>query len=152
MKRIINVYRSFNPNGETAKELFTRQLNLICTAFNDDTVIIGDFNLDYARRHDVTYDRKNYFELFEEKLGDLNLLQLVKFVTWSCLVGLVLRSSILDHIYVNGVTLIKNVTRVKQCFGDHELIMAQICIDRSQPKTVLRRNWRNYSKMSFVIS
>ena len=145
-KRVINIYRSFNPNGETAKELFTRQLFLINAAFNDDTVIMGDFNLDFARRHDVSYERKNYFELFEEKLGDLNLIQMVKFVTWSRLIGLVLRSSILDHIYVNGVTLIKNVTHNKPCFGDHELVMAQICIDKPKLKTITRRNWRNYSK------
>ena len=133
-KRVINIYRSFNPNGETAKELFTRQLLLIHAAYVGDTVIMGDFNLDYAKRHDVNYDRKNYFELFDEKLGDLNLIQMVRFVTWSRLVGLVLRSSILDHIYVNNVTLIKNVTHEKPCFGDHELIMARICIDKPQPK------------------
>ena len=91
---------------------------------------MGDYNLDYAKRHDVNYDRKNYFELFEEKLGDLNLIQMVKFVTWSRLVGLVLRSSILDHIYVNGVNLIRNVNHERPCFGDHELIMAQFCIDK----------------------
>ena len=91
---------------------------------------MGDYNLDYAKRHDVNYDRKNCFELFEEKLGDLNLIQMVKFVTWSRLVGLVLRSSILDHIYVNGVNLIRNVNHERPCFGDHELIMAQFCIDK----------------------
>ena len=52
----------------------------------------------------------------------------------------------LPYIYVNGVTLIKNVTHDKPCFGDHELIMAQICIDKPRLKTVIRRNWRNYSK------
>ena len=48
-KRLINIYRSFNPNGETAKELFTRQLSVIKNAFNKDTVLMGDLNLDYKK-------------------------------------------------------------------------------------------------------
>ena len=76
-KRVINIYRSFNPNGEPAKDLFIRQLDLIHAAFNDSTVIMGDFNLDYTKRHNVNYDRKNYFELFETKLNDLNLIVLL---------------------------------------------------------------------------
>ena len=98
-KRMINIYRSFNPNEETAKELFVRQLEILKNAFNNNTVILGDLNLDYKTRFDLTYQRKNYFELFEEHLGRFNLLQLVTFDTWSRLVGLNLRSSILDHIF-----------------------------------------------------
>ena len=101
-KRLINIYGSFNPNGESAKDLFVRQLNLIKNAYNNETVLMGDLNLDYKKRSDVNDPRKDYFELFEEKLGDLNLLQLVNFDTWSRLVGSTLRSSMLDHIYVNN--------------------------------------------------
>ena len=49
-KRIINIYRSFNPSGETAKELFIRQLNIICGAFNVNTVLLGDLNLDHRKK------------------------------------------------------------------------------------------------------
>ena len=35
-KRLINIYRSFNPNGETAKDLFIRQLTLIKNAYNNN--------------------------------------------------------------------------------------------------------------------
>ena len=48
-KRIINIYRSFNPANETAKDLFERQLRLIKNAFNDDCIIMGDLNLDYKK-------------------------------------------------------------------------------------------------------
>ena len=91
-----------DPAGLSARDLFTRQLDLIKLAFNSNTVLMGDFNLDYNKRFDVNYQRENLFELFENKLGDLNLLQLVNFDTWSRLVGVVLRSSLLDHIYVNN--------------------------------------------------
>ena len=64
-KRIINIYRSFNPTGETAKDLFTKQLNVIKNAFNTNTVIMGDFNIDFKKKFDVNYQRKDYFELFD---------------------------------------------------------------------------------------
>ena len=57
-----------------------------------------------------------------------------------------LRSSILDHIYVNNIALLNNVTQEKPCFGDHILIMAFLCISKPQQKTQFRRDWRKYSK------
>ena len=84
---------------------FLKQLNLIKTAFTNGCVILGDFNLDYKMRHDINYPRANYFNLFDDVLGDLNLMQLVDFPTWSRLVGLSWRTSVLDHIYVNNIIL-----------------------------------------------
>ena len=48
-KRLINIYRSFNPPNVTAKDLFITQCDLIKTAFTNDTIVMGDFNLDYKR-------------------------------------------------------------------------------------------------------
>ena len=48
--RIINVYRSFNPqNGQSQTEKFKYQLRLIRKAFTKGTIVIGDFNLDYLK-------------------------------------------------------------------------------------------------------
>ena len=94
------------------RDLFSNQLDIVKSAFNNDTVIIGDLNLDYNKRFDVNYSREGFFEMFDAILGELNLLQLVKFDTWSRLVGLVLRSSLLDHIYVNNVNLIRDITMI----------------------------------------
>ena len=76
MKRIINVYRSFNPHQDTAMNFFVKQLNLIKIAFSSDTILVGDFNLDYNKKFDVNYCNANLFVKFEEHLGDLNLLQI----------------------------------------------------------------------------
>ena len=111
---------------------------------------MGDLNLDYNKKHDFTYQRANFFELFEEILGELNLIRLVEFTTWSRLVGLSIRSSVLDHIYVNNVTLINNILKNKPCFGDHVLIVAHLCMTRPQPKTSLKRDWRRFSKEKLV--
>ena len=128
------------------KDQFEKQLDLIKLSFNNDTILMGDLNLDYNKRFDVNYQRENLFGLFENKLGELNLLQLVNFDTWSRLVGLTLRSSLLDHIYVSSVDLVSNITHEKPCFGDHDLVMAHCYIIKPQPKVTLRRDWRLYSK------
>ena len=99
VKRIINIYRSFNPANMTAKELFVAQLYCIKNAFDQGTFLMGDLNLDYNKKFDVNYEREGLFSLFEEKLGDMNLVQLVNFNTWSRMCGTQLRSSLLDHIY-----------------------------------------------------
>ena len=79
--RIMNIYRSFNPPTVTAKELFTTQCDQIRSAFVNNTVVLGDFNLDYNKRNDVSYANADLFEIFDERLDDLNLFQLIKFNT-----------------------------------------------------------------------
>ena len=111
INRIINVYRCFNPQGNvTPRDKFKYQLALIKNAVTRKTIILGDFNLDYLKKYDVNYARKNMFEDFENEMSDFNLVQLVKFTTWSRMIGTDLRSSILDHIYVMDPTVISNLT------------------------------------------
>ena len=106
-----------------AKDLFIRQCDCIKVAFNAYTIVMGNFNLDYSKRHDITYSNAELFALFDERVEDLNLIQLVIFKTWTRMVGSVVRSSTLNYIYVNNVTLLKNVTHVTPILGDHELII-----------------------------
>ena len=96
-KRIINLYRSFNPIGVTPKDLFIKQLKIIKNAFDFYTVVIGNFNLDYNRRFDVTYGNSNLFGEFDLHLEMLNPIQIVNFDTWYRIVNNCLKSSCLDH-------------------------------------------------------
>ena len=134
IKRIINIYRSFNPNGLTQREQFLIQCEKISLACNKDTIIIGDTNLDYNRRDDVNYQYGQLFEVFNDKLSRFNLLQLVNFDTWFRTVGAVNRSSCLDHIYVPDVISVTNITHETPMFGDHQLVMANLCVVRPQPQ------------------
>ena len=145
-RQIINIYRNFNPVGLTARDQFIKQCRLVRAAFNSATIFLGDFNLDYRKKHDVNYSNASLFAIFDEGFDDLNLLQLVNFCTWSRLVGNTARSSILDHIYVNDVELVKEITHITPVFGDHELVMAVLCIARPQPKITLRGDWQRYSQ------
>ena len=112
VKRLINVYRSFNTEGNSANNMFIKQLDLIKRAFENNTVMMGDFNLDFNKISDINYTHANLFDEFELRLGPLKLAQLVNFDTWSRVVGTILRSSCLDHIYVNDIGLVNNVTHL----------------------------------------
>ena len=145
--RIINIYRSFSPQeGISAREKFRHQLGLIKEALTNETVLIGDFNLDYCKRFDITYSHRNLFEDFEEVLSDENLVQLVKFKTWLRVVELTVKSSTLDHVYVKDISILDVITHIKPCFGDHELIMFNVNDEKIKPNCEIRRDWRYYSK------
>ena len=49
-------------------------------------------------RYDLNYGHYDLFVEFEEILGNLDLIQMVDFTTWSRIVNNALRSSILDHV------------------------------------------------------
>ena len=58
--RLINVYRSFAPqHNVTQRDKFVYQLGLIKQAFTTSSILLGDFNLDWQRRHDISYSHKN---------------------------------------------------------------------------------------------
>ena len=104
VKRIINVYRCFNPQGNiTLQEKFIYQLEIIKNPYCEKCVIIGDLNLDYGKIYDDNYAHKLLFEDFENALSVFDLVQVADFVNWSRLVGLILRTSTLDHIYIKDL-------------------------------------------------
>ena len=147
INRVINVYRSFNPqNNVNARTKFRYQLGLIKSAWTQNCVIIGDFNLDYAKAFDTNYSNKYLFADFDEVLSELELIQLVKFETWSRMVGSVRRSSILDHIYVKDPMLVSNVNCVNPFFGDHVLVEFLVNVKKCKTNANICRDWRKYSK------
>ena len=74
VKRIINVYMSFNPqNNVNARKKFKYQLNLTKHAMIESCVVIGDFYIDYSRIYDDNYLSKNLFDDFDEALSAYNL-------------------------------------------------------------------------------
>ena len=91
--RIINVYRSFNPqNNVNPRTKFNYQLDLIKNALTPNTILLGDFNLDNNKRFCSDYAFKKFFEDMNNALGEYDLIQLVEFNTWSRLVGNVLKN------------------------------------------------------------
>ena len=147
--RIINIYRSFNPSdGRSAKEMFNYQLDLIKLAYTNSAIIVGDFNLDFAKRHDPNYPRRALFEDFETKLGHFNLVQIINFPTWSRLIGNNLKSSTLDHIYLKDPTLINEVTSMQPIFGDHLMITFNLPLVKPKIEATFKRDWRKYNSIN----
>ena len=147
--RIINIYRSFNPQGGMhQKEKFRYQLQLIKNAINTKTMIVGDFNVDDGKRLDVDYAYSNYFNDIDETFSEFGFIQMIDFVTWSRVVNNVLKSSVLDHLYVRDATIINDIQSCKPCFGDHLLVMFSVGTTAQTPKRSLKRDWRKYSKLA----
>ena len=85
------------------------------------------------------------FENFENEMSDFNLVQLVRFTTWSRMVGPDLRSSILDHIYVMDPTVISNLTSTRPYFGDHLMVELTVNGPKRYKEVTLQHDWRRYS-------
>ena len=93
-KKVINIYRSFNPVGLSAGESFKVQLELIKKAWSKNSFVMGDFNLDYNKLFDINYAHAARFEDMEMiLLSSVSLLQIVNFTTWSRIVGNLVKSS-----------------------------------------------------------
>ena len=149
--RLINIYRSFRPQENiTAREKFKYQLGLIKDAMNSNTILVGDFNIDYFKKFDVDYVHKNLFRDFDESLSDFGLAQLIDFATWSRLIENTLKSSILDHIYSTDCTNISSINSIKPTFGDHLLVSFAINFTKNPPITCTKRDWRKYSKENLL--
>ena len=98
-EQILAVYKLLEKAGFEAYFVGGSVRDLILKTY-DKCILIGDFNLDYGKIYDDNYNNKNLFQDFEDILSSFNLIQLVKFETWSRMVGTERRSSILDHIYI----------------------------------------------------
>ena len=75
------------------------------------------------------------FSDFDEVLAEFELIQLVKFETWSRMVGTERRSSILDHIYIKDPTLVSALKYVNPFFGDHVLLEFLVNAKKNQNVT-----------------
>ena len=151
--RIINIYRSFNPaNNVSQREYFDSMISLINANINANTILVGDFNLDFAKRFDITYSDKHYFLALETLLSQHSLIQLVDFPTWSRLINNVLCKSILDHIYVKDPTKISTLIQITPPFGDHTLIIFSIRSAKSLTQYQFKRNWKSYTKEKLQIA
>ena len=52
--RIINIYRSFNPqNGQHPRTFFYSQLERLREAMTTNTILLGDFNLDWNKKRSI---------------------------------------------------------------------------------------------------
>ena len=145
--RLMNIYRSHNPQENVNQRTkFQAQLNVLTNSIIQNTIILGDFNLDDAKRFHIDYPFKNMFNDLLESFIDHNLIQLIKFPTWSRLISNNLKTSILDHLYTNDCTLIDNLNSTIPNFGDHVIVHFDLIVKKTPETITIKRDYRKYSK------
>ena len=141
------MYRPFNPPSEiTAREFFDKQMCQIKTAYENNSILLGDFNLDWSKKGNHAYAFRKYFEHFDECMSERSCVQLVKFPTWSRIVNNIHRESIIDHVYVQNPCVVHNLRGVKPYFGDHSMVIMEHELKKQDSTTAFKRDWKNYSK------
>ena len=144
--RIITLYRSFRPTDRlSATELFTKQLDLIRSNTIPNTILLGDFNLDAEMQHRLDYPHRKLFDLLDQVTSQFNLIQLVKFPTWSRKVNNTFKQSTLDHIYVDNPFNVGEPFSMHPLFGDHSPVVIEVNSNSNVQATEIRRDWRFYS-------
>ena len=103
---------------------------------------MGDFNIDFWRRFDVSYQNIDLFNDLDDSLSDLNFTQLVNETTWSRTIRNVCKESILDHIYISDDSKVRDLAYQTPMFGDHKLIIMGLYYTKPKITPVMRRDWR----------
>jgi len=153
---IIGIYRPFKKlSGETAQSNFTRLLQCIQNYIDENKkkkiVIMGDFNVDYLKMGDRTYQHHQLSSSLSDFQTYNNLEQLVTEITRHRLVNKRgqqhLQTSLLDHIYSNGLHT-ENVEIIPTISSDHDIIKCPILAKSKCSITTNKtiRDWRPYTK------
>jgi hypothetical protein len=145
--RIITIYRTFNPqSGNTPRDNFREQLNIINNATTASTILMGDFNLDENKRHLADYNQRQLFQDLEELIGHHHYVQQVKEATWERIIQDQVKNSILDHIYCTDNTVVGSIIYKDTIYGDHKMVIMGTSNGRIKSDyKIRRRSWRTYS-------
>ena len=112
---------------------------------------MGDFNLDVNMTMMPDYPYKIPLENLTDFANFNNLTQIVNFNTWSRTVNGTRKESLLDHVYVDDISLIQNLSYNEPTFGDHLLVITKLILRNVvEQKTITRRDWRNYTRMGLI--
>jgi len=152
----IGIYRPFKLlQGETATTNFTRLLDTIQKYIDQNKkrriIISGDFNIDYLRMGDTSYQRHRLAELLLDFQIRNNLTQIVKEITRHRLVNQndtqTLQTSLLDHVYTNFIG-VEDCQILPSIVSDHDVILVTVESTNKTPSTEITyiRDWRHYSK------
>ncbi len=148
--RLICIYRSFRPQDLIAPTtFFETQLSLIDNALTSNCYVMGDFNLDSRMDGRPDYDRKVPLNILTNFALEKNLIQIVNETTWSRVINGTKKESLLDHVYVNNLASVLNVSNDFQIFGDHALVVVELCFKAlNETRNFTVRNWNKYSTVN----
>ena len=71
--RIISLYRSFRPpNNEAPRTFFLKQLEIVRNSIIPNTIVLGDFNLDFEMQYKQDYPHIRLFAELNQLITDFN--------------------------------------------------------------------------------
>jgi hypothetical protein len=156
--QVIGIYRAFKLEEEMGLQDRMKEMVKEVSDFVDENktcIILGDLNLDYAKKNSPDYRNRAIYDEWLEMVEAFDLKQIINEVTWERLHANELRTSILDHIYTNNLEAVNQVFVEKQETSDHSLILIEtegrVSINRKY-KTLRYQNWRRYSKESLLVA
>ena len=126
IKQLCGIYRPFKlMQAVNHYEAFKVQLKQITDFISDEKkcVLLGDFNLDYEKVFTQNYIYRRLYDELIETSNAFNLQQIVTEVTWSRLYNGVIRSSILDHVYIGNQSVVEDLEIEKQPISDHSVVI-----------------------------
>ena len=78
--RLINIYRSFyTQDNVTPRDKFKQQLETIRLAMTHETIIVGDFNINFNKKYSIDNIHWHLFEDFDVALSNFGLEQLIEY-------------------------------------------------------------------------
>ena len=148
---IASVYRTYKLTHKPSHILaLEEQISILTnlTTTHSRNIILGDFNLDYNKRNDPSYHHRILFNRMIEFEDQNDLLQTVKFNTWTRSNNNLIQQSLLDHVYASDIGLIGQVTEGCATTSDHCPVMITLNqrTNDTTGKKIWSRDWSKYNK------
>jgi hypothetical protein len=111
-------------------------------------LILGDLNLDYEKRRENSYQHRKMYDEWLEAITAFDLIQILKEPTWERIYNNNVRTSILDHVYVDDMSAVETITVENQLISDHSLVCLTSIGKEKRKKfsEIEYQCWRHYSQ------
>ena len=149
-KQVCGLYRPFKMvRNLTRVDDWRSQIQSITDFIKteESVMIVGDFNLDYDKLQVQNYTARVLYDHWLETVYAFDLEQLVYEPTWSRVYQGLLKTSILDHVYVNNICSIEEIKVEKQPISDHAAIIVLTTGAKAKKRGMSFQYtcWKNYS-------
>jgi hypothetical protein len=109
-------------------------------------LILGDLNLDYEKRRENSYQNRKIYDKWLEAITAFDFIQVVKEPTWERIHSNNVKTSILDHVYVDDMSAVETITVDKQPISNHSLVYVTSSGKEKKIKfsDIEYQCWKNY--------
>jgi hypothetical protein len=153
MVRVANIYRPFRPANSPERQYFNHQLTTLENLIVENTIILGDFNLDINKLNDETYYEIHSLRDLVKFKNDNSLRQEIEENTWSRNILGVVKSLRIDHVYCTEDIKVIEKTVTPEAYSDHDVVIVNIRIEgetKEEERLFWSRDWYGYDRNKLV--